>query len=375
MKPQIIEVQTGRMRPRHGRFHRAFADLCRDLGVDSSFEPVTKLKRIKMNIATRRSGVRAINLNESNQCAIIHQALNAGTTLYISEFDMPLAVHGYNVQRHYKSALTARELMERDHLRSIMVFSHWSKQSFDLHFGEKVSAKCRVVYPLAYEEAVCGNLARRKYDFTFISTNFRIKCGPELVRAFSAVKSADHADIRLCVVTNLERARELLGDLASYKGVDWLEANQTEKQVAALLAETNCLVHPSLSDSFGVVVLEALAAGCALLTTDIASFPEMVINDENGFCFSPPTSSVVGGTFITEYGTVAYHEAYLNTLSLHTVEAMLKEKMSFMINNPSRVESMMKKSSSLYSERFSLAAWRQSVQGTLYFAFPELFRR
>ena len=45
-------------------------------------------------------------------------------------------------------------------------------------------------------------------------------------------------------------------------------------------------VAPTLSDSFGVVVLEAMSQGCSIIASNMASFPEMV-SSENGFSKSP----------------------------------------------------------------------------------------
>ena len=40
------------------------------------------------------------------------------------------------------------------------------------------------------------------------------------------------------------------------KKLEWREANLSEEEIATLLTDTCCLVHPSLNDSFGVVVLK-----------------------------------------------------------------------------------------------------------------------
>lgn len=369
---ELIEIQSGRMRPRHGRFHRALRDLCADAGIPYRLTPVTTLSRIMMNLRARRTGIRAMHVDGEGGLAILHQALNRGDCPYISEFDVPLGVHGYSIAAHREVALRARGLMEKETLRAILVFSEWAKRSFDLHFGPRVGAKCRVIYPLASESARCGIFGQRKYDFTFISTQFRIKSGPEAVRAFCAARAAAGRDARMCVVTDLDRARGLLGDLAAYEGIEWREANQSEQAIADLLADTDCLVHPSLNDSFGVVVLEALAAGCAVIATDIASFPEMVVDGSNGLMFTPPTSAVVGNTYITEYGTVAYHEAYLNTLSLHAVEHALRVRMETLLRDRDVLHGMMQASHGLFQERFALPVWQANMKLVLAQALPEL---
>lgn len=370
--PAISEVLTGRMRPRHRRFHDAFADLCGELGLDCQLRPVTLKQRLLVQTATRWHGVRSLKLDANNRVGLLHQALNRGSMPYLAEFDVPLALHGYDIVRHRRTHHEARRLLEQPQLRALLTFSNWAGRSFGLHFGPEVEAKCRTVYPLAFEAARCGSFERRRYDFSFISINFRTKCGPETVRAFCQARTDARLDARMCVVTRLERAQEVLGDLSQYPGVEWREAVLSEAEIASLLEETNCLVHPSLNDSFGVVVLEALAAGCSVIASDMASFPELVLPDQNGWLLPLPTSAVVGDTFITEYGTVPYHEVYLNTMSLHNFEAALREKMGILLRDPQRLQGMMKASHALYEARFSPQAWRARIRTLLKERFPEL---
>lgn len=367
----LVEVLTGRMRPRHRRFHYAFEQLCREVGQPFRFRPVTWQQRLVMQVVTRWRGIRTLRLDEPGTLGLLHQALNRGSMPYMAEFDVPLAVHGYNIRAHRRSAADARRLMERPQLRALLTFSDWARRSFALHFGPEVGAKCRTVYPLAFEGAYCGNFDQRRYDFAFISTGFRIKSGPEVVRAFCRVRDQVNADVRLCVVTRLAQARTLLGDLDRYAGVEWREATLSETEIAALLADTRCLLHPSLSDSFGVVVLEALAAGCAVISSDIASFPELV-NADNGWILRVPTAAVVGDSYITEFGNVEYHENYLNTLSLHQFEDALGERVLAFLAEPEQAKRMMMASHDLYQLRFSPQAWRRQVWQVLIEGFPEL---
>lgn len=370
--PGLVEVLTGRMRPRHRRFHQALEKLCTDTGVPYRLVPVSGHQRLRMHLVTRFSGIRALRLDESHALGMLHQSLNRGSMPYMAEFDVPLALHGYDICAHRRAAAEARRLMERPQLRALLVFSDWARRSFELHYGPEAGAKCRTVYPLAFEGAYCGSFGQRHYDFSFISVNFRTKCGPEAIRAFCHARARSGKKAKMCVVTQLAKAREILGDLSAYAGVEWREASLSELEIAQLLAETCCLIHPSLNDSFGVVALEALAAGCALVTTDIASFPELVLDDQNGWLLRAPTSAVVGDSFITEYGTVAYHEGYLNTMSLHGIEIALCESMARLLCNPALARGMMMASQTLYERQFSPQAWKRQMQCVLSEGFPEL---
>jgi glycosyltransferase involved in cell wall biosynthesis len=369
--PKLVEVLTGRMRPRHRRFHHALEQLCCEIGQTYQLHPATQQQRLIMHFVARWHGTRALDLDGTDTVGLLHQALNRGSMRYMAEFDVPLALHGYNIRTHRRAAADARRLMERPQLRALLVFSDWARRSFELHYGPEVGAKCRTVYPLAFEGAYCGSFRQRRYDFSFVSTGFRIKSGPEVVRAFCRVRQQLKSDARLCVVTKLSQARRLLGDLDRYDGVEWREATLTEPEIADLLADTRCLLHPSLSDSFGVVVLEALAAGCAVIASDMASFPELVGVD-NGWLVRVPTATVVGDTYITEFGKVDYHEQYLNTLSFHQLEATLEKRILDFLTDRESAHAMMVASHALYERKFSPQAWRCQMLRVLSQGFPEL---
>lgn len=46
-----------------------------------------------------------------------------------------------------------------------------------------------------------------------------------MLRAFAAVRRSAAPEARLCAVTNLVEAKNLLGELADFPGVEWREAN------------------------------------------------------------------------------------------------------------------------------------------------------
>lgn len=367
----FLEIMSGSMRPRHRRFKRALEHLFSKIDRPYDFRVSCNQQRLITQLLTFWNGVRARNYDEPGAVALLHQTLNYGNMPYMAEFDVPLALHGYRIGIHRRASDRARALAERPQLRALLTFSDWAGRSFDLHYGPVVGAKCRTVYPLAYEHAYCKPYDQRAHDFSFISTSFRIKSGPEVVRAFCRARIANGSAACLCVVTNLEEAYATLGNLDQYKGVEWQEANLDERAVADLLADTRCLLHPTLSDSFGVVVLEALAGGCAIITSQMASFPEMV-SSENGWILPVPTCTVVGDTYITEYGSASYHNSYLKTLSLHRFEADLEESMSKFLQDPQQAASMMATSYALYESKFSICAWEQRMLKVLAEGFPEL---
>lgn len=61
----------------------------------------------------------------------------------------------------------------------------------------------------------------------------------------------------------------------------------SEEDKVRLMRITDCLVYPTRYESFGLPPLEAMAAGCPVVATDIPVVNEMIQNGENGILVKP----------------------------------------------------------------------------------------
>jgi len=63
----------------------------------------------------------------------------------------------------------------------------------------------------------------------------------------------------------------------------WME----NKKIPAILSESDVFVFPSLEEGMPNSLLQAMACGCPVVTTNVSSIPEIVIDGENGVLVSP----------------------------------------------------------------------------------------
>ncbi len=113
-----------------------------------------------------------------------------------------------------------------------------------------------------------------------------IKNQEALVRAFAAV-APDVPDATL-VMTGAGDATAVR-DLARDLGVDGqLLIAPFRSDVPELLAAFDLFVHPSLAESFGQVIVEAMAMARPVVSTPVGIAPEVIDNGRSGFLASGP---------------------------------------------------------------------------------------
>lgn len=65
------------------------------------------------------------------------------------------------------------------------------------------------------------------------------------------------------------------------------------EEVPEYMASSDVLVMPSLSEPFGIVLLEAMACGLPIVATNVGGIPEIVQDGENGFLVEPESSEEI----------------------------------------------------------------------------------
>ena len=114
---------------------------------------------------------------------------------------------------------------------------------------------------------------------------FWIKQYAHLIRAFAAA-ARTRPELFLLMVGDGEQREELLA-LARQLGIaDRVRMVGWRGDVIRLLAAMDLFAHPSLTESFGLVLIEAMAAGKPSLSTRVGIAPE-VISDDTGLLVPP----------------------------------------------------------------------------------------
>ena len=93
----------------------------------------------------------------------------------------------------------------------------------------------------------------------------------------------------------LSEVEQLVAELKRERdGVVWIPEHLPQKQLAAILTATDLFVCPSIYEPLGIVNLEAMACGAAVIATATGGIPEVVVPGETGWLV--PIDQVTDGS-------------------------------------------------------------------------------
>lgn len=162
-------------------------------------------------------------------------------------------------------------------------------------YYEKILAKMEVKLP--YQEPIISDYSEKKLPpdqivFTLVGADFFRKGGMEVLLAFDQLIPT-HPQLQLNIVstlnygdyatnTTVEDQKAALQIIQKYpKNIHHFHSLPNSK-VIELYKNSHVGLLPTWADSFGYSVLEAQAAGCPCITTDIRALPE-INNDDIGW--------------------------------------------------------------------------------------------
>jgi glycosyltransferase involved in cell wall biosynthesis len=230
--------------------------------------------------------------------ALIHSAerLIVGSPLpYVLDFEQAELFVLYQpaaLTRPWARALLRRALLD-ERLRFLLPWSDAARRSMlavlDEATSARVAPKLRVVHP-AIRPAVerPREPGRGPLRLLFVGTKFYEKGAVEAVEALRRVRSS--YDVTLDVVSYVpeEWRKQLQGE----PGLT-LHAPGGADVVQRLYASADALLFPSHMDTYGWVVLEAMAHGLPVLAPDYMALPETVQDGVSGLLF-PAENTLYG---------------------------------------------------------------------------------
>lgn len=119
-----------------------------------------------------------------------------------------------------------------------------------------------------------GRITRQKGLSYFLQA---AKSLPDDVQLILAAGAPDTPEIKAEVEGLVQQLK------ATRSGVIWIPEHLPQKELAALLTASDLFVCPSIYEPLGIVNLEAMACGAAVIGTATGGIPEVVVQNETGW--------------------------------------------------------------------------------------------
>ena len=153
----------------------------------------------------------------------------------------------------------------------------------------------------------------------FVGRITRQKGLPYLLRAAASLP----ADVQLVLCAGAPDTKEIMAEVEGLvrdlqgrrSGVVWIERILPRAELTALLTAADVFVCPSVYEPLGIVNLEAMACGTAVVGTATGGIPEVVVDGETGWLV--PIDQVQDGT-----GTPTDPDRYVGDLGRILAEAV-----------------------------------------------------
>jgi glycosyltransferase involved in cell wall biosynthesis len=190
---------------------------------------------------------------------------------------------------------TERELAQRSD--AIIAVSESVRAQLIAHYD--VNPKKVQVIPNGVNVDEYRPSSSRENIILFIGRHTAHKGIPYLLEAFASF-AKENKDHRLILVgerqeggvdSSLVNYSRALGIADRVDFAGWLP----DAKVRRMLGQAKCLVLPSLAESFGMVILEAMASRTPVIATNVGGIPDLVRDGHNGLLVPPASSEALTG--------------------------------------------------------------------------------
>lgn len=220
---------------------------------------------------------------------IVHvQGLWIGIPGYLAKkaLKIPYVVTGHGSDVYLQSKLLLN-LRSKPVLRSadaIIALTEDMKKEI-----QKISKKDILVVPNGvnlkeFKYSLKFNRTKKERKILFVGSLVPVKGVKYLIESMKAIKN-NYSNVQLVIIGDGTEKHELeklvvefgLSDCVSFVG------KVPNHKVSQYMIESDIFVLPSLSEGFGIVLLEAMASGLPIVASNVGGIPSLVQNEINGF--------------------------------------------------------------------------------------------
>ena len=188
-----------------------------------------------------------------------------------------------------------KRLFLADNFKKLVFWSNAGRRTLEsyAHIDDRhLVEKSTVVYPAVRptpDELICFSEDTDAVQLLFSGDFFR-KGGVNVIDAFERLQRI-HPAVRLVVCSdekidfntpNAALRSEYLGKIAANPAVDWRGRIKRDALMRTVLPKTDVYLLPTYNETFGMAILEAMAAGIPVVATNVFAIPEILEDEKSG---------------------------------------------------------------------------------------------
>ena len=267
---------------------------------------------------------------------------------FITELDNPWSLVGYNIKAMSYYSFLIKRILRSERCIQIKCMSEACRKSLKHLFGKEIYEKSILSYPQVNINQASKNIKRnKKTKFLFVGTQFDLKGGKAMIKSFNRAYEKN-PNISLDIITHISSS-----NYQNYKGIRFFPANFSKEEIYKnFMYKSDVLIHPTYVDTFGLVVLEALAHGLGIISTDLYALPEMVHDGVNGIVINPPISIWDGYLPSKYYKNLSNIKEIINSIDTFSFEKELEKSILKFSENISFRTKAKEASKQIFLEKF-----------------------
>jgi glycosyltransferase involved in cell wall biosynthesis len=339
-------------------------------------EALTIEREVRRNKLTLRNRLRRflgvpnvrLWLREDGDILFTYGCLIITRKPYCTYLETGLTLYNYDpgIAKNSIARLIVSYLATRPNCQGLIFLSEASRKSFfaTVRYHSRVKkileAKSSVIHPIPIDRPknIQGKGPPKNIKLLFVGL-FYIKGGLELAHAYERLRSR-HPNLSLTIVTKLKLIWEKdLSYLQSLPGLSLVDAALSAAEMDQTYRTHDIFVLPTMREGYGLVLVEAIAYGLAVITTDQFATSEMVTDQNNGFVFynhplldyDPHTYSIKG-QYYNARDLYAALFSKQQTGSMRRMEDWLAKSIAKYIDDPQLLAKHSQASLELYQEKF-----------------------
>jgi len=189
-----------------------------------------------------------------------------------------------------------KRIFKRDNFKKLIFWSFAGKETLKKYplISDDILQKVEVVYPAIRKVPDSLLSLNRKKDtniFLLFSGDFFRKGGVNVIDAFEKIqKKFSNVRLILCCdekidfnTPNAFLKKKYLEKIRSNDAIILLGRVSRDKLLKEILPKTDIYLLPTYYEAFGFAVLEAMAYGIPVISTNLAAIPEMIEHGASGF--------------------------------------------------------------------------------------------